>query len=317
MMEGMSKMKIEALTKHQVAQFERYVREWIAIGTCTEPADRPRAEAAINQMYAMAGLKSPGFVWCDSPLSMCMTRYALGQMGASVGASVGDSVRASVRDSVGDSVWASVFGQHEAGWLAFYRYFRDECGLVDETSKLSGLWELAQSCGWIIPCKDICFVSERHTVCRLDERGLIHSETGPAIAYRDGFAVYGWHGTRIPANWIEQPESLTPQVALSQENSTLRIAAMQIIGWPKMIDLLDGKVIDRHPEGLIGGELVEVAKAKFNPAEAGSLKFLRAQCPRNGLIAFRVPDDIKTSHEAQAWKAGLPADIYKLPAIRT
>ena len=47
------------------------------------------------------------------------------------------------------------------------------------------------------------------------------------------------------------------------------------------------------------------------------MKLLRAECPRNGVICFRVPDEIKTAHEAQAWSRGLPPEIFQLPAIRT
>jgi hypothetical protein len=232
-----------------------------------------------------------------------------------------DSVMDSVGDSVGDSVWdsvgASVYGSHEAGWLAFYRYFRDETNLIKHTDPLGGLWELAQSCGWVLPCASICFASERHNILHRDDRGRLHCETGPACAYPDQFGVYAWHGERVPAEWIEDKSFLTPKIAMSQENGNLRAAAIQIIGWPKMIDMLDAKVINRHPEGMAGGELLSVKKSKIADGAAGIMKFLRAECPRNGIICFRVPDEITTAHEAQAWSAGFPADIYKLPSKRT
>src|SRR3990167_9269115 len=109
----------------------------------------------------------------------------------SVGDSVGDSVRASVwasvgasvRDSVRDSVWASVgdsvYGPHDAGWIAFYDTFR-RLGLRDETASLWGLGELARSAGWALPHRAVCWVSERHSTLRRDERGLLHRQDGPA-----------------------------------------------------------------------------------------------------------------------------------------
>ena len=50
--------------KERVAEFRK---GWFRAGTCTEPADRPRAEAAISRMYAALGATQPRFVWCDSP----------------------------------------------------------------------------------------------------------------------------------------------------------------------------------------------------------------------------------------------------------
>ncbi len=117
-------MKIESLTEEQQARFSEFIEKWTAIGLSTEKADRKEAEKGIVEMYAIAGLKKPKIVWCDSPLSQGITRHIVmkleadgllkkgkkigASVRASVGASVWASVRASVRDSVWDSVWASV-----------------------------------------------------------------------------------------------------------------------------------------------------------------------------------------------------------------
>ena len=46
----MSQTKIESLTPEQEARFDEFVDKWTAIGLSTEPADRPRAEAAIERV---------------------------------------------------------------------------------------------------------------------------------------------------------------------------------------------------------------------------------------------------------------------------
>jgi len=244
-------------------------------------------------------------------------------VGASVRDSVWDSVGASVRDSVRDSVWdsvgASVYGQHEAAWLAFYRFFRDECGLTDQTDKLRGLWELCQSCGWILPFENVCFASERHDVCKLDGRGVIHCEDGPAIHYRDGFSVHAWHGTRVPAHWIEDKASLRASEVLAERNVEVRMAGCQILGWAKVADQLDRRIIDGDPATDIGA-LVELTLPGL--PEPG--RFLMAQCPRNGTICEGVPRvsdidgaPIETAIAAQAWRDALPASEYQHPPLRT
>jgi len=307
--------RIEHLTPEQIAKFPAYVAEWTGYGTCIDPTDRPRAEVAIATMYEIVGKKPPRVIWCDSPLGMCLTRDAVKQLPASVWASVG----ASVRDSVRDSVWDSVYGQHEAAWLAFYRFFRDECGMTDQTDKLRGLWELCQSCGWILPFENVCFASERHDVCKLDGRGVIHCEDGPAIHYRDGFSVHAWHGTRVPAHWIEDKASLRASEVLAERNVEVRMAGCQILGWAKVADQLDRRIIDGDPATDIGA-LVELTLPGL--PEPG--RFLMAQCPRNGTICEGVPRvsdidgaPIETAIAAQAWRDALPASEYQHPPLRT
>ena len=315
--------RVESLTPEQIAKFPHYIAEWTGYGTCTDPADRLRAETAIATIYDIAGKTPPRIIWCDSPLSMCLTREAVRALPASVGSSVRDSVGASVgasvRASVGDGVRASVYGQHEAAWLAFYRFFRDECGLTDQTDKLRGLWELCQSCGWILPFENVCFASERHDVCKLDGRGVIHCEDGPAIHYRDGFSVHAWHGTRVPAHWIEDKASLRASEVLAERNVEVRMAGCQILGWAKVADQLDRRIIDGDPATDIGA-LVELTLPGL--PEPG--RFLMAQCPRNGTICEGVPRvsdidgaPIETAIAAQAWRDALPASEYQHPPLRT
>ena len=99
---------ITKLTDAQIAKFPEYVTKWTAIGLSTAPADRPRAEAAIAKMYAVAGLAAPRIVWCGAPLSQGVTRALVASVGSSVGSSVWNSVGSSVRNSVGGSVRSSV-----------------------------------------------------------------------------------------------------------------------------------------------------------------------------------------------------------------
>ena len=151
-------------------------------------------------------------------------------VGASVRASVRDSVGASVGDSVGASVGDSVYGQHDAAWLAFYKYFHDEIGLTEQTEKLSGLWMLAKSAGWVLPHQNICWVSERHNILERDERGRLHSVSGPACAYPDGWAIYAVHGVRVPADIIEDRQSITVSRIEAETNAEVRRVMIDLYG---------------------------------------------------------------------------------------
>ena len=297
-------MKIDRLTKEQEDRFQEFVAKWTDIGLSTDPADRPRAERAIAGMYAGSGLDMPRIVWCGSPLSQGLTRD-------SVWDSVGDSVAGSVRASVGDSVRDSVYGSHDAGWLSFYDFFRDAAGLVEQTEKLHGLMELAKSAGWALPHKNICWISERHSILRRDDRGLLHCEDGPACAYPDGWAIYAWHGTRVPSEWITDRAKLAPQTALKWPQIEQRRAACEILGWETILSQLNAKVIDDDGDPEIG-VLVEVTIP-----DIGKEKFLRVRCGTGRSFALPVPPNMKTALEAQAWTWGLDKTSFLKPEVRT
>lgn len=71
--------KIKQLTPEQEALLPVYHQEWYAIGTCTEPADRPTAEKSIAWIYEKINQKHPRFIWCESPMQACVTIHLLNQ----------------------------------------------------------------------------------------------------------------------------------------------------------------------------------------------------------------------------------------------
>ncbi len=230
-------MKIEKLTPEQEARFPEFVKKWTEIGLSTEPANRKEAEKGVNLAYKCAGLEPPEkIIWCESPMSMALTRGVILEFGASVqdsvwdsvGASVGDSVRASVRDSVGDSVWDSVFGQHESPWLSFYSFFDEVLGLREQVSKLDGLLMVSKNAGWFIPHEKVCWISERHNTLHRDEQGRLHNLTGPALTYPDGWSIYSYHGTRVHSWMIENPEKITPEKIKEEKDIEVRSVMREI-----------------------------------------------------------------------------------------
>jgi hypothetical protein len=216
---------------------------------------------------------------------------------------------------VWDSVWASVYGQHDAGWLAFYKYFQEACSLEEQTQKIGGLWLLAQSAGWALPHQNICWVSERHNILHRDDRGRLHDVSGPAVAFPDGWAIYSWHGIRVPAWCIEQKDKINKETILAEDNTEVRRSMMEIIGWDKTMRLFGGNVI--HKDECLGlprelreielkGERVRILRMTNGTVENGA----RRQ------FVEGVPLTVNTCHDAVAWQYGLPPSIYQ-EGVRT
>ena len=199
-------------------------------------------------------------------------------------------------------------------------FFRDACGWENETlTKFEVTETLIKSCGWTWWHENVLAISDRPSALHRDEQGRLHCETGPAIAYRDGWSLYYWHGVSVPAEWIEKRATLDPTIVLKSENVEQRAAGAAIIGWAKMVTKLKRKIIDGDPETDMGA-LIELTMPGLR--EPG--RFLQAKCPRNGIIVEGVPRisdidnlPIDTVIAAQAWRVGDPQSEYEHPPLRT
>ena len=312
---------IEKLTKEQEARFPEFIKKWTEIGLCTDPADRPRAEAGIVTAYKIVNLDAPKIVWCGSPISQGLTRSivfglkdAEVEIGDSVRNSVGNSVRNSVGNSVRNSVWDSVgdsvYGQHDANWLGFYDYFKLVCGLGDQTQKLCGLWEAAQSAGWFLPHQKLCWISERHNVLNRDTQGRLHKDEGAALSYPDGWSIYALHGVRMKAEYVITPaEKLDPRTVLSEKNVDTRRELIRKVGVERMLEMIPNRVIDSSGNySLLGVDLSDQIK---------NAKFLKMLNPSLGVWHVEgVHPSCNTVQQAINWRAGNIEKDWK-PSILT
>lgn len=171
--------------------------------------------------------------------------------------------------------------------------------------------QVAENVGWWWPFEKVCILTERPILLFRDAANRLHSTDGPALQYRDGFGVYAVHGTCIPAEWIEDKGSLTPQKALTWPNIEQRRAACELLGWNNILKALDSRTINRHDNPQIG-ELIEVELP-----EVGRERFLRVQCGTLREFALPVPPDMHTAMEAQAWTWGMDSAEFSQPEVRT
>jgi len=130
----------------------------------------------------------------------------------------------------GGNLWCS--------WEAWATWFRD-VGHLDlpgdlwDRLKASEDMTLAGPSWWY---EGLCVVSDRPTVLHLESAGgqtRLHCETGPAVAWADGWGVYAWHGTVVPAWAIDG--TATVERILAEPNAEVRRAAAEAYGWPRFI----------------------------------------------------------------------------------
>jgi hypothetical protein len=322
--------KTNELTETQWAEVHRLRGEWLAAGTCCEPADRAASEAAITEMYRLTGRPAPQFVWVDSPATASLAIWLLS---GKAGDSLGDSLWDSLGDSLGDSLRASLYqrfwGQHEAHWIAFYDVPR-HLGLVtysDEVSARLDLWTaLARSCGWWWPYGNVCVISERPALVKTETwdaaRGTVrlHSASGPAMRFRDGWPVYAWRGRQVPAWVVEEP---TVERIAGEGNVEVRRCAIESLGWEKFTGQL---LAEQRPAvapdpGNPGQDLFlyEVPERLWG-TRVKLLLCTNGSAERDGArrrYGLTVPVHIKDPVEAAAWTAGLTKSEYALMQRRT
>ena len=208
-------------------------------------------------------------------------------------------------------------------WSAFDCYLtalRDILGLdLPEHAKYR-FWEQATiHGGFRVMHEDFCIVSDFPERILVDEQNRPHCENGPSHRWRDGWSLYHWHGVKVPAHWIEDRANLDPNEVIKCENVEQRAAGAEIVGWPKMLDVLKVTVINDSGNEDIG-QLIELKLPGLNNPG----RFLKARCPRNGIIVEGVPYEsdidglpINTALAAQAWRIGDAQSEYIHPEKRT
>ena len=199
-------------------------------------------------------------------------------------------------------------------WLERHDYFRNVCGLVEETAVLRGLLLLAESADWIIPHKHMCWISEPPQTLKTDARGRLHCISGPALQYRDGWTVYAWKGIEVPAHIVERPEQIAPADIDRAEDIHVRRCMIERMtperftasGAAFRISEDDTGVLweRRWPDG-DAWAVVEVVNGTPEPDGSHRRYFLQ------------VPPNMLTARSAVAWTYGLTARQYRGLLLRT
>ena len=210
-------------------------------------------------------------------------------------------------ESINGVPWYSIYGQNWSHRLAYFTFLDAIDGCVGFET-LSGLAELCKTAGSVMPCENICFVSERHSALKLNERGQLHCADGPAFSYADGYAVYRWNGVAYPYAWATTKP--TPAEALKWPNLEQRRIACEMIGWSTILRELKTVLIDKDNDPEIG-TLISVTIP-----DIGREKFLRVKCGTGRGFVIPVPPEMQTARQANAWTWGLEPEEYK-PEVRT
>ena len=88
-------------------------------------------------------------------------------------------------------------------------------------------------------------VSDFPSVLKVDQNNRPHCDDGPSHLWRDGWALYHWHGVRVTEQIICRPETLTIEQINSESNAEVRRVMVERIGWGRYCEMAGIKVIHR------------------------------------------------------------------------
>jgi hypothetical protein len=156
------------------------------------------------------------------------------------------------------------------------------------------------SCPLYFLHEDFVVVIEFPETMRLNDRDRFHSEHGPAIRWRDGFALYAIDGVFVKKQIVESPETLTVSQIVDEPNAEVRRVMLSRFGEERFIRESKATVLDdderfgtlmAHSFGWSDEALVMVKVKNSTPESDGSYKH----------YYLRVPPTMRTAREAVAW----------------
>ncbi|MEV7894527.1 DUF6745 domain-containing protein, partial [Streptomyces cyaneofuscatus] len=160
---------------------------------------------------------------------------------------------------------------------------------------------------WWWPYERAVVISERPEALHRDEAGRLDHGAGPALAYRDGFALYAWRGMPVPADFLAELASLTPQRIREEENAELRRVMLEFYGYDRYLTESGAEPVHRDETGILwrialeGDEdvvMVEVVNSTPEPDGTHRTYWLR------------VPPATRTAKDGVAWTFGLDGAAY-------
>ena len=216
-------------------------------------------------------------------------------------------------------------GNHDSAWCAYASFLAGAYGTAGASGwrRRIDVLALAQSAGWWWPHLDFVLVSDRprvvHAESAVEAPGRLHCGTGPAVVWRDGWRLYFWHGTRVPAWVIERP---TVEAIHAEPNVEVRRCAIEALGWESYVTNAGLDLVDTVADPGNPGFELRLYNVPLTVLDAPTRVLLatNGSVERDGTrrrYGLAVPGDVNNALHAAAWTYGLTGEQYAQLARRT
>lgn len=186
---------------------------------------------------------------------------------------------------------------------------------IPEADELRHFVALAKSCGYCLPLEDTCYLTERPEFIRTDERGQLHADEGPAVAWPGGaMPMWRWRGMPV-AEHVMAPVATMDARSIRRERSVIqRDVMIERFGLERFMRECGAEPAQEDATGILWivssplrrRLVTAVEVVNGTPEPGGSFRH----------FFIRVPNNIRTARGAVAWSYGLTAEQYQVK-VRT
>lgn len=229
------------LTTETSEKIEVAFTQYMKAGTSTDPADRPKVEAAIRRIYAREGIELvPEIIWAEG---LEEARTILAKAGAS---------------SAATNLWGAMdlpyYARFDFARKHLYNGITPDAQEIEDNEELDDVMAIASAWYWW-PFDD-CLVLDKPSTLRFDEAGELHCDNGPAIEFRNGEQIFFIHGHEVTKKIVMEKESITIKDIQSQPNDEVRRIMIDAYGPGRYAEELGATVIAKdescgHPRFLV------------------------------------------------------------------
>lgn len=211
---------------------------------------------------------------------------------------------ASVANSAISYIGKAGYGNQDAD-LPFYDFCR---GAGFKIPDMDGFFQLANVGGWWFPFQDFCIMVEKPSQITVNPEGLLHHELTSALAYRDNWKTFAWHGVFVPDRFLTFAKRKNVDDILMEPNVELRRMMLDMYGLDNFINDSGAQKIQEDKCGILYRQefgdddeplvIVKVINSTPEPDGTYNIYFLR------------VPPTTQTAREGIAWTFGLTPEEY-------
>lgn len=309
------------------------------------PANRDQVHAALREAYAVAELGQPEVRWVETPGALLRASLpdranvvferAVHDLDPKSRCDLDQYMRAAwLRGTPTGQVVNRAFGEArdwntlQPVWTELRRWMNGATSsesMIPRVAKAEfiagsswldlGAWRplvtLARECPGYLFGTDVAYACERHIAICIDGEDRLHSESGPAIEWPDGFVAHAWHGRWVSHDLFARRRSITLDEILAEPRSEQRDFLLEFIGYDRLVEIGPSVVLNEDDRGTLwqvplpGLEaitLVEVVNSTPEPDGEWRRFFLR------------VPPRMRTAREAVAWTFGLSETDWEVAA---
>ena len=218
-----------------------------------------------------------------------------------------------------DTVWKDPDGDRGAlgvtsaadrtDWLAKVDFLLHSGRLRAPSPTFAALRRVAEAGGRWWALEHLAILTERPVIIRHDDDARPHCATGPAIEYPDGFAVYAWHGDRVPSRVVTHAEATTAHDLDAEPNPRVRLAMVECFGgWKRYLAACGAEAVQRDACGTLWRRSQAAGRDSWLLLEMESPTASSEGARKRSVL--RVPPSVRTAREAVAWTFGIGVDRY-------